>query len=168
MGWFFTHESNHRIVFLPMNFEDFTLFRMSTFFRPPFSCLLKGVLRFILGFQLFHKKEVWIISKTLNTWVGTGAIRAWKTIFEIAKLLKTTICPSRVRFRYCQRFNTLCTLEAILRKLYSSFNLLLYEKQVPKILIPSLQRSMHLIPQTVTWTDCLLGLQFLWFRILPD
>ena len=32
-------------------------------------------------------------------WLGTGAIRAWKTIFDIAKLLKTIIPLSRVRFR---------------------------------------------------------------------
>ena len=95
----------------------FTLFRLSTFFRPPFSYLLWKFLCFILGLELFHKKEVWIVSKALITWVGTGAIRAWKTIFEIAKLLKTTIRPSRVRFRCRQRFNTLCTLETIFRKL---------------------------------------------------
>ena len=104
----------------------FILFRMSTFFRPPFSYRLQRVLCFILG--LLHKKEVWIFPKALITWVGTGALRAWKTIFEIAKLLKTIICPSRVRFWYHQRFNTLCTLETILRKLHSSFTLLLYEK----------------------------------------
>ena len=87
----------------------FTLFHMSIFFRPPFSYLLQRVLCFILGLELFHKKEVWIFSKALITWVTTGAIRTWKTIFEIAKLLKTTNQPSRVRFRYRQRFNTLCT-----------------------------------------------------------
>ena len=97
---------------------------------PPFfrlhSHLLQRVLCFILGLELFHKKEVWIISKALITWVGTGAIRAWKTIFDIAKLWKTTIRPSIVRFRYRQRFNILCTLKTILRKLHSSFILLLY------------------------------------------
>ena len=93
----------------------FTLFRMSTFFRPPFSYLLQRVLCFILGLELFHKKEVWIVSKALITWVGTGAIRDWKIIFEIAKLLKTTIHPSRVKFRNPQSFNTLCKLETILR-----------------------------------------------------
>ena len=76
----------------------FTLFCISIFLRPPFSYLLQRVLYFILGLELFHKKEVWIVSKALITWVGTGAIRAWKTIFEIAKLLKTTICSSRVKF----------------------------------------------------------------------
>ena len=92
----------------------FTLFYMSTFFRSPFSYSLQGILCFVLGLELFHKKEVWIVSKALITWIGTGAIRAWKIIFEIAKLLKTTIRPSRVMFRYRQGFNTLCTLEPIL------------------------------------------------------
>ena len=32
-------------------------------------------------------------------WLGTVAIRASETIFDIAKLLKTTILPSRERFR---------------------------------------------------------------------
>ena len=122
----------------------FTLFRMSAFFRPPFSYLLQRVLCFILGLELFHKKEVWIISKALITWVGTGAIRAWKTIFDIAKLWKTTIRPSIVRFRYRQRFNILCTLKTILRKLHSSFILLLYSSAIHLNSICSLiQRSMH-------------------------
>ena len=106
----------------------FTLFSMSTFFRLPFSYLLQRVLCFILGLELFHEKEVWIVSKALITWVGTGAIRTWKIIFEIPKLLKATIRPSRVRFWYRQRFNTLCTTETILKKFHSSFILLLYEK----------------------------------------
>ena len=97
----------------------FTLFRMSTFFRPPFSYLLQKILCFILELELFHKKEVWTVSKALIKWVRTGAIRASKTIFEIAKFLKTTIRPFEVRFRYRHRFNTPCTLETISRKLYS-------------------------------------------------
>ena len=40
-------------------------------------------------------------------WLGTVAIRAWKSIFDIAKLLKTTILPM------C----TVCTLETTLRNL---------------------------------------------------
>ena len=110
----------------------FTLFRMSTFCRPPFSYPLQKILCFFLELELFHEKEVWIVSKTLITWVGTGAIRAGKIIFEIAKFLKTTIHPSRVMFQYRQRFNKLCTSETILRKLHSSFILLLYEKKYLK------------------------------------
>ena len=45
----------------------FTLFRLSTFFRPPFSYLLWKFLCFILGLELFHKKEVWIVFKALIT-----------------------------------------------------------------------------------------------------
>ena len=75
----------------------FTLCLMSISLRPPFSRLLQRVLCFVLGLELFDKREVWIVSKATITWVGTGATRAWKTIFEIAKLLKTTIRPSRVR-----------------------------------------------------------------------
>ena len=50
--------------------------------------------------------EVWIVSKVLMMWPGTGAISAWKTSFDIAKLLKATILPSRVRFRNRQSFST--------------------------------------------------------------
>ena len=85
-------------------------------------------------------------------WLGTVAIRAWKTIFDVARLLKTAILPSRVRFQNPQSFTTIFTLERTLRKLESSFIVLLCEKQVPKILVASLHRSMHLIPQTTKWT----------------
>ena len=128
--WFSTHESNHRIVFLPRKFEDYLLYSVCEHFLGLHShILLQRVVCFILGLELFHKKEVWIVFKILIMWIGTGAIRAWKTIFEIAKLLKTTIRPSRVRFPCRQRFNTLCTLETIFRKLHSSFILLLHEKE---------------------------------------
>ena len=36
--------------------------------------------------------------------LGTGAIRAWKTIIDIAKLLKTTILPSKVIARVLAQF----------------------------------------------------------------
>lgn len=58
------------------------LFSMSTFyapfpifFRPPFPC-------FTLRLELLNKKKVWIISKTSIMWLGTAAMRAWKTVFE--------------------------------------------------------------------------------------
>ena len=125
---FHSWKQSSYILFTHELWKLFTLLHMSTFFRPPISYLLQRVLSFILGSDLFHQKEVWIVSKALITCVGTGAIRAWKTIFKIVKLLKTTIRPSRVRFRYPQRFNARCTLGTILRKLYSCFILLLYEK----------------------------------------
>ena len=113
-GWFSTHESNHCIILFTHNlWRLFTLFRKSTFFRPPSSYLLERVLCFILGLELFHKMEVWTVSKALIKWVGTGVIRAWKIFSGIYKLLKTTTCPSRVRFQNPQSFNTLCTLETI-------------------------------------------------------
>ena len=116
------------IVFLPMNFEDYLLYSICQYFLGlPSHIFCRRVLCFILGLKLFDKKEVCIVSKALITWVGTAAIRAWKTIFEIATLLRTTIRLSRVRFWYCQRFNTLCPLKKNLTKLHSSF-ILLYEK----------------------------------------
>ena len=48
-------------------------------------------LYFILGLVLFHKRF------ELSLKLGTGAIRISKILFEIAKLLKTIICPSSVR-----------------------------------------------------------------------
>ena len=49
--------------------------------------------------------------------LGTVAIRAWKAIIDIAKLLKTTILSSRARFQNRQSFSTVCTLEATLKVL---------------------------------------------------
>ena len=57
-------------------------------------------------------------------WLGTVAIRASKTIFVIAKLLKTTVFSSAVRFGNRHSFSTVCTSETTLRKLDSSFNVL--------------------------------------------
>ena len=54
------------------------LCRISTFFRYLFVKSLQIVLCFILGLVLFHKKEVWIVSKTLIMWLGTVAIRTFK------------------------------------------------------------------------------------------
>ena len=58
-----------------------------------------------------------------------------------------------MRFRNCESFNTLCTLETIFPKLQSSFILLLYEKQVSKIVVAFSHRTMRLIPQTATSVD---------------
>ena len=128
------------------------LCRISTFFRHPSVKFLQIVLCFILGLVLFRKKDVWIFSKALIMWLGTVAIRAWKTISDIAKHSKTTVLPSRVRFRNHQTFSTVCTSETTLRKLGSFFIVLLYEKLLPKVLITSLNRSMHFISQTANWT----------------
>ena len=87
---------------------------------------------FIFGLMVFHRKDFWIVSKALIIWLRTGVIRAGEIIFNMAKLSKLTILPSRVRNR--QRLNTDCTLVTILRKLHSSFIVLLYKKQVTKIL----------------------------------
>ena len=70
----------------------------------------------------------------------------------LSELSKTTIIPSRVRFRNRQSFSTVCTLEITLRKLGSFTIVLLYEKILPKVLITSLHRLMHFIPQTANWT----------------
>ena len=83
----FTHEIG-RVV---------NLFRTSTFFRSPSLDFLQIVLCFILGLVLFHKIEVWIVSKALKIWLGTVAVRAWKTIICIAKLLKTSVWEATLR-----------------------------------------------------------------------
>ena len=57
-------------------------------------------------------------------WLGTVAIRASETMFVIAKLLKTTVFSSGVRFVNRHSFSTACTSETTLRKLNSSFNVL--------------------------------------------
>ena len=102
--------------------------------------------------MLFHQKDVWIVSKALIGFVGNGAIRDWRNYFQISKPLETIIRPLRVMFQNHPDFNTICTSETVLRKLHFSFILLLHKKQVPKISIASLQRWLHLIPQTATGT----------------
>ena len=82
-------------------------------------------------------------------WLESGA-RGWKSIFDIAKLLKTTVHPLRVRFQNRHSFSTHCELETILRKLNDSFILLLHDKSVTKILIALLHRSVHLLRHTAT------------------
>ena len=57
-----------------------------------------------------------------------GAIKAWKTIFDITKPLKSTTLLFRVKLQNHQSFHTVFTSETILRKIDSSFILLLYEK----------------------------------------
>ena len=74
------------------------LFRISTCFRPPSLKLLQIVLCFVLVLVLFDKKEFFIVSKALIMWLGAVTVRTWKTIFGIAKNLKTTILPWSVRF----------------------------------------------------------------------
>ena len=83
-------------------YSFFTLFHTSSFLGTPHSYILQRFLCFILRLELFHKKDVSIVSKVLIAWVGNGSIRAWKIIFQIPKILKTIIPPSRARFRNCQ------------------------------------------------------------------
>ena len=83
-------------------------FCILTFFRPP--CLKSEfyikvkVLFFIFGLE-GHRKVFCILSSSLIISVGTFDINEIKTIFEIAKVLKTIILHSSVRWRICQTFN---------------------------------------------------------------
>ena len=59
---------------------------------------------FILGVELFHKKAFYIFSSSFTTYFGTAVMNDWKTIFDIAIVLK--IFPSSVRFLIFHIFNT--------------------------------------------------------------
>ena len=87
--------------------------------------------------------------------------------FDIAKLLKTTILPSRVIFWNSQNFSTVCTLETSLIKLDSFVFVLFYGKngkKVHKILIASFPRSMQLISQTTNGTSFRSSIPIIWFQ----
>ena len=73
-------------------------FCILTFFRP--TCLKSEhkVSFFIFGLE-GHRKVFCILSSSLIISVGTFDISERKTIFEIAKVLKTIILPSSVRRR---------------------------------------------------------------------
>ena len=141
----------------------FALFRTSTFLTLPSSYLLQRFLCLILRIVFFHQKEVWMVSTALIGFVGNGAIRAWRNIFQISKPLETIIRPLRVMFQNHPGFNTICRSETILRKLHFSFIPLLHKKLVPQILIASLQRyctSYHRLP-----LELVSGLLFPLFHI---
>ena len=61
---------------------------INNFFEAPLPKVFACRFIFYFGLVLYHKKKFRIVSKALIIWLGTGAIRALKTIFDIAKLLK--------------------------------------------------------------------------------
>ena len=71
---------------------------------------------FYIRMRVTHKNEVCVISKALIVWLETGTNGAWGTIFDISILLKTMILPLRLILWNHQSFNTVYTLETILRK----------------------------------------------------
>ena len=46
---------------------------------------------FILGVELFHKKAFYIFSSSFTTYFGTAVMNDWKTIFDIAIVLKFSL-----------------------------------------------------------------------------
>ena len=82
---------------------------------------------------------------------------------KISELMNTTILPSRVRFQKCQIFSTVFTLETILRKLDSSFILLLFQKYLQFWQLHYLDQwiSYHRLP-----LETFSGLLILLFHIL--
>ena len=92
-----------------MNSKDQLIYSVCQHFLASFPIIFANSFFFlILGLVLFIRRGIWIVSKALIIWCGTGTIRAWKTILEIAKLVKTIIRLSRVRFQNCQFQHTLC------------------------------------------------------------
>ena len=78
--------------------KSYYFFCILTFFRPPCLKSEHKVSFFIFGLE-GHRKVFCILSSSLIISVGTFDINERKTIFEIAKVLKTIILPSSVRRR---------------------------------------------------------------------
>ena len=70
---------------------------------------------FILGAELFHKKAYCIFSSSFTTYFGAVVINDWKTIFDIAIVLRITIFSSSVRFLMFHIFNTSWISVAVLK-----------------------------------------------------
>ena len=142
-----------------------------TFFSPPCLKSEHRVSFFIFGLG-GHKKVFWILSSSLIITVGTFDINERNTIFEIVKVLKTMILPSSVRQFIGQTFKTFWILVMLSRNFFSFRFSLLYEKWIPIIFILSLHKSIHSMPQTVTFT--LFSTQmpaishFSWFGFKPE
>ena len=158
---FLTQEHGRLIIF----------FCILTFLRP--QCLRSGhkVTFFIFGLE-DRRKVFYILSSSFMISEGTLDINERKTIFEIAKVLKTMILPSNVRRRIHQTFKTFWILVILSRKFFSFCFSLLYEKWMPVIFIVPVHKSIHFLPQTATFalfsTPISAILHFSWFGFKPE
>ena len=94
-----------RIVILsshPRALKTYYFFQYINVFK---TTMLKVRKIFISGLE-GHRKVFYILSSSLIISVETFDINERKTIFEIAKFLKTMILHSSVRRRICQTFKT--------------------------------------------------------------
>ena len=87
------------------------------FFRPPCLKSEAKVLFFAYGLE-GHREVFCILSSSLIISVGTFDFNERKTIFEVVKVLKTTLLPSSVRGRIHQTFKTFLILVMLLRKFF--------------------------------------------------
>ena len=71
-------------------------------------------------------------------------------IFEIARVLRTLILPSRVRLRILYISKTFSIFDIISKRYFPSCLVLLYEKCTPVSLMVYLNKSKHFIPRTAT------------------
>ena len=103
------------------------------FFRPPCLKSEAKVLFFAYGLE-GHREVFCILSSSLIISVGTFDFNERKTIFEVAKVLKTILLPSSVRGRIHQTFKTFLILVMLSRKFFISFRFsLLYKKWITVI-----------------------------------
>ena len=144
---------------------------MKTFFRPPCSKSEHKVSFFIFGVE-GHIKVFCILSSSLIISVRTFDISERKTVFEIAKVLKTIILPSSVTRHICQTFRTFWNLVMLSRKIFSFRFSLLYEKLIRVIFMVSLYKLMHFRPQTAIFTSFSTPIPaisyFSWFGFNPE
>ena len=98
-------------------------------------------------------------------------IKKRKTIFENAKVLKSMVLSSSVRQCIHQTFKTFWTWTTYSGNFFSFHFSLLYEELIPVTIMVSLNKSIHFMPQTVTFTlfntPVLAILNFLWFGFKP-
>ena len=106
---------------------------MLTFFKPPFPFLLQRVLCFILGLELFHKTEVWIVPKALIAWIGTGAIIALEGVqVAVCGMRCIDLCNEAIKilgnyFSYNSRIKNECNFLKIVSNVQKVLNLCWYQ-----------------------------------------
>ena len=100
---------------------------------------------------VFQINSFCILFNSFIVAVGILVINARWTILDIANALKTVTFPSNVKFRIRHSFRTFSMLVIYLRK-FSSFSIfLLYKKWIPKIFTVFNLKSIHFIPQSVSF-----------------
>ena len=99
-------EVNYHNRFIQEHCKLITLDKISTFFNPPFSYLLRKVECLIFGLLPFQVNSFCILFSSLIICIGTLVTREKCMILDIAKVLKIVIVSSRVKCCILHNFST--------------------------------------------------------------